>query len=104
LTFRHLNKFAKGVKTGCLYHFDEPVSPHLAVERSREGDLRVPTDREFVKAVGGYVRGFAEETKGERSSLYIESAGGEFPNLETARAGNALISKDFLYRCSLSNS
>lgn len=50
------------------------------------------------------MRGFAEETKGERSSLYIESAGGEFPNLETARAGNALISKDFLYRCSLSNS
>ncbi|GAA5830753.1 hypothetical protein JCM5353_008302 [Sporobolomyces roseus] len=78
----HLNKFAKGVKTACLYHFDEPVSPHLAVERSsregnREGNLRVPTDREFVRAVGGYVRGFEQETRGERrSSLYIESAGG----------------------------
>jgi len=66
-----------------LYHFDEPVSPHLAVERSSregkgEGNLRVPTDREFVRAVGGYVRGFEQETRGDRrSSLYIESAGGK---------------------------
>ncbi|GAA5946239.1 hypothetical protein JCM3765_000164 [Sporobolomyces pararoseus] len=78
----HLQKFAPQAKTACLFHFDEPVSPHLAVERAEAGgsssksSLKVPTDREFAAAVGGFARSFAGETVGSRSSLYIESAGG----------------------------
>ncbi|GAA5977458.1 hypothetical protein JCM5350_004694 [Sporobolomyces pararoseus] len=78
----HLQKFAPQAKTACLFHFDEPVSPHLAVERAEAGgstsksSLKVPTDREFAAAVGGFARSFAGETVGNRSSLYIESAGG----------------------------
>ncbi|GAA5916727.1 hypothetical protein JCM8208_003606 [Rhodotorula glutinis] len=76
----HLQRFAPGAKTACLFHFDEPVSPHLAVERAASGGgpvtLAVPTDDEFASAVGRHARDFALETAGQRSSLYIESAGG----------------------------
>ncbi|GAA5906316.1 uncharacterized protein JCM6883_005512 [Sporobolomyces salmoneus] len=78
----HLQKFAPKAKTACLFHFDEPVSPHLAVERAEAGGegagskLKAPTDREFAQAVGSYARSFAGQTTGQRSSLYIESAGG----------------------------
>ncbi|GAA6032928.1 hypothetical protein JCM8097_000053 [Rhodosporidiobolus ruineniae] len=78
----HLQKFAPGVKTSCLFHFDEPVSPHLAVERAGQDGaggskaMKAPTDQEFAAAVRRYAREFARETEGRRSSLYIESAGG----------------------------
>ncbi|BGP00711.1 hypothetical protein NBRC10513v2_006505 [Rhodotorula toruloides] len=76
----HLQRFAPQAKTACLFHFDEPVSPHLAVERSAAGlskaVTKAPTDAEFAAAVGKYARSFAEETAGKRSSLYIETAGG----------------------------
>ncbi|GAA5889043.1 hypothetical protein JCM6882_009726 [Rhodosporidiobolus microsporus] len=78
----HLQRFAPKAKTACLFHFDEPVSPHLAVERAEQGAasgksaMKVPTDEEFAAAVGRYAREFAKETAGKRSSLYIESAGG----------------------------
>ncbi|GAA5914094.1 hypothetical protein JCM5296_003574 [Sporobolomyces johnsonii] len=80
----HLQRFAPKAKTACLFHFDEPVSPHLAVERAEKSAtsggagtrMKVPTDDEFAAAVGGYARSFALETQGARSSLYIESAGG----------------------------
>ncbi|MCZ6919337.1 MAG: hypothetical protein O7C60_02990, partial [Rickettsia endosymbiont of Ixodes persulcatus] len=75
-----MKKFGKSVKTGCLYHFDEPVSPHLAVQRAVAGGVKVPTDLEFQRAVKGFVGDFARETKGKRSSLYIESAGGKAEN------------------------
>lgn len=80
--------------TTCLYHFDEPVSPHLAVQRAlnstsistkksnSSGSIvrKFPTDSEFVKRVRGYVDGFAGDLKkGKgRGALYIESAGGSF--------------------------
>ncbi|GAA5876053.1 hypothetical protein JCM8547_003541 [Rhodosporidiobolus lusitaniae] len=75
----HLQRFAPRAKTACLFHFDEPVSPHLAVERAEQGgsnSLRPPTDAEFAAAVGKFGREFALETAGKKSSLYIESAGG----------------------------
>ncbi|GAA6050949.1 hypothetical protein JCM3770_005338 [Rhodotorula araucariae] len=76
----HLQRFAPGAKTACLFHFDEPVSPHLAVERAANGPshgaVKAPTDDEFAAAVGRHARGVALETAGHRSSLYIESAGG----------------------------
>ncbi|BGP19330.1 hypothetical protein JCM10213_006183 [Rhodosporidiobolus nylandii] len=73
----HLQRFAPGAKTACLFHFDEPVSPHLAVERAEGTDApKPPTDEEFAAAVGRHARDFARETARTRSSLYIESAGG----------------------------
>lgn len=75
----HLRRFAPGVETKCLFHFDEPVSPHLAVERAGK-EVKFPTDSEFSAAVAQYARDFAAaRATGEsrRSALYIESAGGE---------------------------
>ncbi|GAA5821542.1 hypothetical protein JCM11251_000899 [Rhodosporidiobolus azoricus] len=80
----HIQRFAPRAKTACLFHFDEPVSPHLAVERAEmaagaaggKSQMKVPTDEEFAAAVGRYAREFAKETAGQKSSLYIESAGG----------------------------
>ncbi|GAA6010485.1 hypothetical protein JCM11491_006961 [Sporobolomyces phaffii] len=72
----HVNKFAPRVETKCLFHFDEPVSPHLAVQRATDSRLDVPTDREFARAVRDYARAFANDSARSRSSLYIESAGG----------------------------
>lgn len=78
---RHLQRFAPGADTACLFHFDEPVSPHLAVERAASGlsqaVTKAPTDSEFSAAVGRHARAFAAKMAGQRSSLYIESAGGE---------------------------
>lgn len=41
----------------------------------------MPNDDEFAAAIAGFVKGFADEgmNAGKRSSLYIESAGGESP-------------------------
>ncbi|GAA6013795.1 hypothetical protein JCM10207_008193 [Rhodosporidiobolus poonsookiae] len=78
----HLQRFAPRAHTACLFHFDEPVSPHLAVERAASGAaggksaLQAPTDAQFAAAVGKYVRSWEDKTRGRRSSLYIESAGG----------------------------
>lgn len=74
----HLRRFAPGVKTSCLFHFDEPVSPHLAVERAATSSSppTFPTDHEFAAAVAKFTDGFAQDVAGHRSSLYIESAGG----------------------------
>lgn len=76
---RHLRRFAPGIRTSCLFHFDEPVSPHLAVERAAASSVppSFPTDDEFAAAVAKYAHGFAREVGDKRSSLYIESAGGE---------------------------
>ncbi|POY76212.1 hypothetical protein BMF94_0407 [Rhodotorula taiwanensis] len=76
----HLKRFAPGVETACLFHFDEPVSPHLAVERAASefgsAVTKAPTDTEFAAAVGRHARQYASKVAGQRSSLYIESAGG----------------------------
>ncbi|GAA6003077.1 uncharacterized protein JCM10292_000328 [Rhodotorula paludigena] len=76
----HLQRFAPKAKTACLFHFDEPVSPHLAVERAASGLSQVatkaPTDAEFAAAVGRFAHSYSQEVAGKRSSLYIESAGG----------------------------
>ncbi|GAA5974287.1 hypothetical protein JCM11641_006713 [Rhodosporidiobolus odoratus] len=73
----HVQRFAPRAKTACLFHFDEPVSPHLAVERAKGGNApRPPTDDEFAAAIGRHVKNYADEVAGRKSSLYIESAGG----------------------------
>ncbi|KAI5477198.1 hypothetical protein MNV49_006642 [Pseudohyphozyma bogoriensis] len=74
----HIQRFAPGVDTACLFHFDEPVSPHLAVQRASgtPAALSPPTDSEFASAVARHVVDFGENGKGKRSAMYIESAGG----------------------------
>jgi bifunctional dethiobiotin synthetase / adenosylmethionine---8-amino-7-oxononanoate aminotransferase len=85
------------VKVECLYRFNDPVSPHLAVSmaaekkgaqvsqrarsrvRSAESipqNVIVPTDDEFVASVASYIRKCASGLT-ERSHMYIETAGGE---------------------------
>ncbi|KAK4049252.1 hypothetical protein OIO90_005541 [Microbotryomycetes sp. JL221] len=67
--------FSPRVKTHCLFHFDEPVSPHLAVERSHQ--TQFPTDDEFASAVSHFARNLATDADSRtNNALYIESAGG----------------------------
>ncbi|KAK4703477.1 bifunctional dethiobiotin synthetase / adenosylmethionine---8-amino-7-oxononanoate aminotransferase, partial [Phenoliferia sp. Uapishka_3] len=76
----HVGRFAPGITTKCLYHFDEPVSPHLAAQRagasSSGSGPTFPTDAEFARSVAGYASEFAGKVGKERGALYIESAGG----------------------------
>jgi dethiobiotin synthetase len=34
-TFRHITRFAPGVRSENIYQFQDPVSPHLAAQRAR---------------------------------------------------------------------
>ncbi|KAM0750577.1 PLP-dependent transferase [Meredithblackwellia eburnea MCA 4105] len=74
----HIDLFTKGkglFDSRCLFHFDEPVSPHLAVERA---GTTVTSDHELVgkvREVVVHLAGLADKDK-RRSTLYIESAGG----------------------------
>ncbi|KAI9454575.1 PLP-dependent transferase [Lactarius psammicola] len=67
------------VNTHCLYRFDEPVSPHLAVnmaaERRGAGNVVVPTDEAFTTSVASYIRKCASGLT-ERAHMYVETAGG----------------------------
>ncbi|SGZ32300.1 BQ5605_C040g11850 [Microbotryum silenes-dioicae] len=83
----HLKRFAPRLSsTKCLFHFDEPVSPHLAVARSGSSSSaasKYPTDDTFVRAISHHVHQFAQDpasavrqAAGRGASLYIESAGG----------------------------
>ncbi|SCV73356.1 BQ2448_7282 [Microbotryum intermedium] len=86
----HLKRFAPQLNsTKCLFHFDEPVSPHLAVARSDSATTapsQYPTDDAFVRAISQHVDQFAQDPASAarqapgrgsaRASLYIESAGG----------------------------
>ncbi|KAL8287398.1 hypothetical protein RQP46_003256 [Phenoliferia psychrophenolica] len=75
----HIDTFAPGVLTKCLYHFDEPVSPHLAAQRaaaSSSTSPSFPTDHEFAHGVATFANEFAATVGKERGALYIESAGG----------------------------
>ncbi|PWY86806.1 onanonoxo-7-onima-8-eninoihtemlysoneda [Aspergillus heteromorphus CBS 117.55] len=44
----HLQRYANGILTECLYQFDEPVSPHIA---ARQKSLTIPRDDEILTAV-----------------------------------------------------
>ncbi|KAM0791955.1 hypothetical protein ACM66B_004206 [Microbotryomycetes sp. NB124-2] len=79
----HVARFAPQAATKCLFHFDEPVSPHLAVERARQHSdtskpaRAFPTDDEFAAAVAKFAAEVARDSNSaERNALYIESAGG----------------------------
>lgn len=81
---RHVRRFAPGARTACLYHFDEPVSPHLAAQRAIGAQdaggkqHSFPTDEEFAAAVVKHTHEYAQSVGEKQSALYIESAGGEY--------------------------
>jgi len=80
----HVSKFTgPDVSTKCLFTFSEPVSPHLAAERSRQqavdtGSPSVtPTDQELITKIYEHLDMTAKSVGKDRiGSLYIESAGG----------------------------
>ena len=101
---RHVKKFAGPygdlVNAHCLYRFDEPVSPHLAVNMAAERrgagvgtyayilscielilpslrqDVTIPTDDAFTTSVASHIRKCASGLT-ERAHMYVETAGGE---------------------------
>ncbi|RAL02658.1 adenosylmethionine-8-amino-7-oxononanoate aminotransferase [Aspergillus ibericus CBS 121593] len=45
---RHIQRYAAGTLTKCLYQFDEPVSPHIA---ARQKQVTIPRDDDIVASV-----------------------------------------------------
>lgn len=75
-SIRHIRRFSPATETRTLYHFDEPVSPHLAVQRS--ASKAFPTDQEFRANVTRTADEFSRSIHGgQRGTMIIESAGGE---------------------------
>ncbi|KAG6821151.1 hypothetical protein H0H93_005371 [Arthromyces matolae] len=70
----HVHRYAASsrVFTECLYQFDQPVSPHLAVQLSN----RLPiADETLVNAIASYVRRTANASH-DPAHLFVETAGG----------------------------
>ncbi|KAF5367111.1 hypothetical protein D9758_004032 [Tetrapyrgos nigripes] len=67
------------VFTECLYRYQEPVSPHLAVklaaEQSGHSQPIIPSDETFVASIATHIRGCAAKIK-QTSDMYVETAGG----------------------------
>ncbi|KAF8274777.1 PLP-dependent transferase [Lactarius quietus] len=76
---RHAGPRGDLVDAQCLYRFDEPVSPHLAVnlaaERRGAGNVVIPTDDAFTTSVASHIRNCASGLT-ERAHMYVETAGG----------------------------
>lgn len=77
----HIERFAGPnqslVETRCLFRYDEPVSPHLAVKMAsgaQKNAVSVPSDRTFLNNVAQYIRSCAR--KCPAGHVYIETAGG----------------------------
>lgn len=71
-------KHKAGVHAACPFRFDEPVSPHLAVQLAqsqREHKTNAPSDEEFVNSVAAHIRKSASLTT-RPSHMYVETAGG----------------------------
>ncbi|WAQ88313.1 hypothetical protein PtA15_9A440 [Puccinia triticina] len=81
---KHVLKFTSSdVSTKCLYTFSEPVSPHLAAERTRKqatdtSSLPVtPTDHDLITNIYKHINATARALEENRTgSLYVETAGG----------------------------
>ncbi|KAH9457465.1 hypothetical protein MJO28_011767 [Puccinia striiformis f. sp. tritici] len=81
---KHVSKYTDAeVSTKCLYTFSDPVSPHLAAERTRKqaaatGSISVtPTDQELITSIYKHLHLTARTLGKDRiGSLYVETAGG----------------------------
>ncbi|PLW34955.1 hypothetical protein PCANC_11409 [Puccinia coronata f. sp. avenae] len=82
---QHVSRYSgPDVPTKCLYTFADPVSPHLAAERSRKlakstgsPPSVTPTDEELITNIYRHINATAGSIQQDRvGSLYIETAGG----------------------------
>lgn len=90
---RYTKKYSGSVGAECLFRYEEPVSPHLAVKMQPDEStvgarqsrrrvlnltaiLQVPTDEIFVSAIANRIKKHAVESLNPRH-MYVETAGGE---------------------------
>ncbi|KAF7591196.1 hypothetical protein BBP40_001855 [Aspergillus hancockii] len=67
---RHIQRYAAGTLTKCLYQFDEPVSPHIAAQQKK---FTIPRDDDITAAVHKTLSDWA--ASGVNFAL-VETAGG----------------------------
>ncbi|PLB49370.1 putative bifunctional diaminopelargonate synthase [Aspergillus steynii IBT 23096] len=67
---RHMQRYAAGVSTKCLYQFDEPVSPHIAAQQKNS---TIPRDDEIISSVHKTLSGWAGS---DVNFALVETAGG----------------------------
>ncbi|KJA19492.1 hypothetical protein HYPSUDRAFT_143643 [Hypholoma sublateritium FD-334 SS-4] len=71
---RYTGKYATLISSECLFRFDEPVSPHLAVKmKGADGDA--PSDEIFVDSIASRIRHHAKDCS-NLAHMYVETAGG----------------------------
>ncbi|KAK7454514.1 hypothetical protein VKT23_011268 [Stygiomarasmius scandens] len=76
---RYTAPWSDHVFTECLYRYQEPVSPHLAVklaaEQNGQSQPVIPTNETFITSIANHIRECARKTS-RTSDLYVETAGG----------------------------
>ncbi|KAH9481691.1 Bifunctional dethiobiotin synthetase/adenosylmethionine-8-amino-7-oxononanoate aminotransferase [Psilocybe cubensis] len=76
---RHTADYKKSVHAECLFRYDEPVSPHLAVKMKAdlEGQdvILPPSDGTFLDSVANRIRTYAKSSLNP-THMYLETAGG----------------------------
>ncbi|KAK9320410.1 pyridoxal phosphate-dependent transferase [Lipomyces orientalis] len=67
----HVRTFVSGIQAGCLFQFDEPVSPHIA---ARQSIGNIPSDSELVQSIYSKMSQYAAEST--PGWALVETAGG----------------------------
>ncbi|KAF8968034.1 onanonoxo-7-onima-8-eninoihtemlysoneda [Flammula alnicola] len=68
-------RYARSIHAECLFRYDEPVSPHLAVKMKDIESTVTPSDETFINSVANRIRTHARSTMGP-AHMYVETAGG----------------------------
>ncbi|KAF8183955.1 pyridoxal phosphate-dependent transferase [Pholiota molesta] len=71
---RYTTNYSSLINSECLFRYDEPVSPHLAV-KLRDAESSPPSDGTFVDSVADRIRTYAQSCK-TPAHMYLETAGG----------------------------
>ncbi|KAF9484363.1 PLP-dependent transferase [Pholiota conissans] len=73
---RYTTKYSSLITAECLFRYDEPVSPHLAVKlRDVESTRQPPSDATFIDSVANRIRIYAKSGNAP-AHMYLETAGG----------------------------
>ncbi|KAF9561979.1 PLP-dependent transferase [Agrocybe pediades] len=76
---RYTSKFKHSIHAECLFRYDEPVSPHLAVKlkaaANGETEAISPSDATVVDAIANRIRMHANNAS-KPAHMYMETAGG----------------------------
>ncbi|KAJ3760442.1 pyridoxal phosphate-dependent transferase [Lentinula raphanica] len=68
----HTRRWPSRVHVECSFRYNDPVSPHLAVQMARKNP---PTAETFTSVVASHIRQSAERSRGY-GHMYVETAGG----------------------------